>query len=93
MPKSCNTCEYFRQSITHEPCVKCIDKPIKSEWKFKGANFQLGDKVEKTSGSSWFGIIVGTYSTKLTPEGYCVESTAHPGSVQIYPAKALRKVK
>ncbi len=51
--------------------------------------FKLGDKVRKKSGSQWSGIIVGTYSTKLTPEGYCVESEHHIGSVQIYPAQAL----
>lgn len=33
--------------------------------------FQLGDKVRKIKGSQWHGIIVGTYSTELTPEGYC----------------------
>lgn len=51
--------------------------------------FKIGDLVTKVSGSAWTGRIVGTYSTSLTPEGYCVESDAHPGSVQIYPAKAL----
>lgn len=55
-------------------------------------SFKLGDLVTKTSGSAWTGRIVGTYSTTLTPEGYCVESDAHPGSVQIYPAKALKHV-
>ena len=51
--------------------------------------FQLGDHVRKTKGSEWHGIIVGTYSTELTPEGYCVESWYEQGSVQIYPAAAL----
>jgi len=51
--------------------------------------FQMGDRVRKTKGSEWEGIIVGTYSTELTPEGYAVESEAHAGSVQIYPATAL----
>ncbi len=51
--------------------------------------FKLGDRVRKVSGSEWQGIIVGTYSTTLTPEGYAVESENHKGSVQIYPAKAL----
>lgn len=51
--------------------------------------FRLGDLVRKRSGSEWKGRIVGTYSTSLTPEGYAVESDAHPGSVQIYPAAAL----
>ena len=54
--------------------------------------FKLGDMVRKVSGSEWEGVIVGTYSTELTPEGYCVESMYHKGSVQIYPAKALEKV-
>ncbi len=51
--------------------------------------FKLGDVVRKVSGSEWEGVIVGTYSTELTPEGYAVESSSHKGSVQIYPAKAL----
>ena len=51
--------------------------------------FKLGDFVAKTKGSQWRGRVVGTYSTKLTPEGYAVESSAEGGSVQIYPAAAL----
>lgn len=51
--------------------------------------FKLGDKVRKSKGSRWRGIVVGTYSTVLTPEGYCVESYFEKGSVQIYPAAAL----
>lgn len=54
--------------------------------------FRFGDLVRKTSGSEWQGRICGTYSTPLTPEGYAVESEAHAGSVQIYPAKALEAV-
>jgi hypothetical protein len=54
--------------------------------------FQIGDRVRKTKGSEWQGKIVGTYSTALTPEGYCVESEVHKGSVQIYPASALELV-
>lgn len=54
--------------------------------------FKLGDRVRKTKGSSWQGIVVGTYSTTLTPEGYAVESEREPGSVQIYPAAALELV-
>jgi hypothetical protein len=53
--------------------------------------FLLGDHVKKTKGSEWHGIIVGTYSTELTPEGYCVESWYEQGSVQIYPAAALEE--
>lgn len=55
------------------------------------ATFQIGDYVEKVKGSSWRGRIVGTYSTSITPEGYSVESVLEPGSVQIYPASALRR--
>lgn len=54
--------------------------------------FQIGDPVYKRSGSEWRGCIVGTYSTKLTPEGYAVESSYERGSVQIYPAAALEPV-
>lgn len=55
--------------------------------------FQRGDFVTKIrGGSEWRGRIVGTYSTELTPEGYCVESDTHYGSVQIYPAAALTRV-
>lgn len=55
--------------------------------------FLMGDLVQKTKGSEWVGKVVGTYSTLLTPEGYCVESLHHIGSVQIYPASALELVK
>ncbi len=54
--------------------------------------FAMHQRVRKTSGSEWQGRICGTYSTELTPEGYAVESEAHAGSVQIYPAKALEAV-
>lgn len=53
--------------------------------------FKLGDKVKKIKGSQWHGIIVGSYTTELTPEGYAVESSTEHGSVQIYPAQALEK--
>ena len=56
------------------------------------ATFGLGERVRKKSGVAWQGHIVGWYSTKLTPEGYAVESEAHPGSVQIYPVAALERV-
>lgn len=58
----------------------------------RAGTFDLGDIVQKKSGSAWEGKIVGTYSTHLTPEGYAVESSAHPGSCQIYPASALQLV-
>lgn len=54
--------------------------------------FKMGDRVRKTKGSQWQGQVVGVYSTDLTPEGYAVESEAHRGSVQIYPANALEAV-
>ena len=56
------------------------------------ATFGLGEHVRKKSGAAWQGHIVGWYSTRLTPEGYAVESEAHPGSVQIYPVAALERV-
>ena len=56
------------------------------------ATFVLGERVRKKSGAAWQGHVVGWYSTKLTPEGYAVESEAHPGSVQIYPVGALERV-
>jgi len=58
----------------------------------QSGKFAMHQRVRKTSGSEWQGRICGTYSTALTPEGYAVESEAHAGSVQIYPAKALEAV-
>jgi hypothetical protein len=55
-----------------------------------GAKFSLGTPVGKTSGAQWSGLVCGFYATALTPIGYCVESFAHKGSVQIYPEQALR---
>jgi dihydrofolate reductase (trimethoprim resistance protein) len=66
-----------------------LDRQIQSPWP---ATFGLGERVRKKSGAAWQGHIVGWYSTKLTPEGYAVESEAHPGSVQIYPVAALERV-
>ena len=54
--------------------------------------FQRGDAVRKIKGSQWSGLVVGEYSTTLTPEGYAVESFTEKGSVQIYPASALEKM-
>lgn len=56
------------------------------------ASFDLGDRVRKKSGAAWQGHVVGWYCTKLTPEGYAVESESHLGSVQIYPVAALERV-
>lgn len=55
----------------------------------QNAQFKIGDWVKKKSGSEWHGQIVGWYSTKLNPVGWCVESYFEKGSVQIYPEKAL----
>ncbi len=38
----------------------------------------------------WTGLVVGFYSTSLTPIGYAIESENEPGSVQIYPESALK---
>lgn len=73
----------FRQSIA-------ALKPADATPSMAERKFQRGDHVEKTSGSNWRGMVVGEYSTALTPEGYAVESATETGSVQIYPAKALR---
>lgn len=54
--------------------------------------FLLGERVRKKSGAAWQGKIVGWYSTKLTPQGYAVESEFHAGSVQIYPESALERI-
>jgi hypothetical protein len=53
---------------------------------------KLGDRVRKIKGASWQGIIVGTYSTELTPVGYCVESEREKGSVQLYSEQALELI-
>ena len=54
------------------------------------SRFNIDECVEKISGSSWRGRVVGFYSTSLTMDGCAVESENEPGSVQIYPASALR---
>ena len=61
--------------------------------KFNKSKFKIGESVKKIKGSQWQGFVVGTYSTELTKEGYAVESSTEKGSVQIYPAAALEKVK
>ena len=53
------------------------------------AKFKRRDRVEKISGSSWHGRVVGWYGTVLTPVGYAVESEREPGSVQSYPEAAF----
>lgn len=66
------------------PATTDNDAAWQKEW-------PLGLRVTKTKGSSWTGKIVGYYSTELTPKGVAVESENEPGSVQIYPAKALER--
>lgn len=68
--------------------IRAIYTPISEQ----SGKFAMHQRVRKISGSEWQGRICGTYSTALTPEGYAVESEAHAGSVQIYPAKALELV-
>ena len=53
----------------------------------------IGTRVSKIYGSQWHGCVCGFYSTKLTPEGYCVESERESGSVQNYPRAALTKAR
>lgn len=62
--------------------MNVIIKPDNFKWDY-------GTRVRKISGGSWHGRVVGFYSTTLTPEGYSVESEREPGSVQLYPLKAL----
>lgn len=52
--------------------------------------FPLGAYVKKKSGAFWEGTVVGFYSTKQTPKGYCVQLYGmDAGPVQIYPHDAL----
>lgn len=70
-----------------------VSNPVAGQFAFpSNATFRMGDRVCKKSGAAWQGQIVGWYCTKLTPEGYAVESEAHPGSVQIYPVSALERI-
>lgn len=55
-----------------------------------GWSFDIGDIVHKPTGSWWEGEVVGFYSTKNTPEGYCVQLEKENGPVQIYPVTALK---
>lgn len=80
-----------QQVLRHAPPVP-EHRPTGMLWMPVHTSFQFGQRVSKRNGSSWQGKIVGIYTTDLTPEGYAVESEREPGSVQIYPAKALRRV-
>lgn len=85
-------CEF--ESVIHrllnayEDCEDC--KWVREET--SNPKFSTGDKVFKVKGSEWRGTVVGHYSTELTPDGVCVESESHRGSVQIYPAAALEMI-
>lgn len=64
------------------------------EWKIAidrppGFTWCSGERVKKKSGSDFRGEIVGFYSSVLTHEGYAIESAYHPGTIQIFPFKAL----
>jgi dihydrofolate reductase (trimethoprim resistance protein) len=84
--------------LPSQPAIQRIDaawaealrEGAPNTWSPPLPKFSLGDRVFKSNGSAWSGVVVGRYSTTLTPEGYCVESDSHPGSVQIYPAAALQ---
>ena len=54
--------------------------------------FNMGDIVEKKSGSYWEGEIVGFYSTLQTPIGICVQLPTRNGNgpVQLYPEDAFK---
>ena len=51
--------------------------------------WEFGQRVTKRTGSSWTGQICGWYTTTRTEIGFCVESENEPGSVHLYPMKAL----
>ena len=83
--------EWTGKNDSNGPILEDVRKLVELAWKFEPTpgRFRLGDHVRKVRGSQWQGTVVGFYSTKLTPEGYAVESDAHSGAVQIYPAAAL----
>ena len=78
--------------LTSNDALIIMEMLERNSWPATHTTFALGDAVEKIRGSSWHGHVVGWYSTKLTPEGYAVESFHERGSVQIYPAAALRRI-
>lgn len=85
-------CEMVASDDPRESLSRLLDWHVHVATKEPLAIFRRGDRVRKMSGSEWVGRIVGRYSTDLTPSGYAVESEAHRGSVQIYPAAALELV-
>lgn len=83
----------FACSVCGDPCAYNSFSPTGMVGhQCPGQVFARGDLVRKRRGAKWQGRIVGEYSTALTPSGYAVESDAHPGSVQIYPAAALERM-
>ena len=83
---------YENRMAVDSPVERWVGRLVPERASACAPNFQRGDLVRKRSGSAWEGIVVGEYSTSLTPEGYAVESLYHPGSVQIYPVAALELV-
>lgn len=83
--------EVYPTAVTHERMRPLFSAPVDVP-AVEPRKFKIGDRVQKTKGSSWQGRIVGFYSTSLTPVGYAVESEREPGSVQIYPESALAEV-
>ncbi len=75
-----------------EPSTLENEKELEENTPTHYRTFKYGQRVRKKSGSQWQGMVVGFYSTELTPDGYCVESDTHKGSVQIYPAAALELI-
>lgn len=87
------TSRHLQEGLVMDPSSNEVSTPVVGKFALPShATFALGDRVRKKSGAAWQGQVVGWYCTKLTPEGYAVESESHPGSVQIYPVNALERV-
>jgi hypothetical protein len=85
--------DYYKRWLANDGPDEAVPlAPTPSHSLEEARKYQIGDRVCKPKGSSWQGIVVGYYSTKLTPIGYCVESEREPGSVQIYPEAALSRL-
>lgn len=81
---------HFKAAYTIEDVITALSEaPREAEGWPKAPKFKFGERVTKTKGSSWTGLVCGFYSTELTLNGYCVESENEPGSVQLYPVAAL----
>ena len=70
--------------------VRRIISSIMRQDAWEAWQWPIGFRVTKIKGSSWTGEVAGYYFTKLTAEGYVVESENEPGSVQNYPLAALK---